>query len=142
MSEMTVEIGPQAAPQYALEHPLHRVSKKLAASGPNSAPPPAFGMPLPNSARRTIGPIPPRDPKTGQYLVDDQDPDAKRIYWPGVKIPASATRGLKLFEVDLYPEPLARVYARDEEHALKVYKAEFGITRFGEVDPVVSEVAA
>lgn len=119
-------------------------------------------------SRRTIGPIPPRD-KTGKLMIppimgkrpkldqlgvpmrdkdgnvlfetgDTRDPREYAAYEQGHEPAEGATKGLTLFQVDLSPEPLALVYAKDEQDAVKVYKREFGITRFTENEPRLTAV--
>lgn len=121
--------------------------------------------------RRVIGPIPPRDPKTkrlkiepqmgervkvnvlGEYVRDDKgqpivevvdlrDPRDYIVWEPGAKPSEQAIKGLKLFQVDLPGEPLVQVYARHEDEAVRVWKAEMGIHRLGQDDPKVTEVSA
>lgn len=105
---------------------------------------------LPGGARRVIGPIPPRD-KNGRLMLHDKDAKGQpverdeREYWNyevNHKPAEEAVKGMKLFQVDLPPEPLALVYAKSEDHAVKVYQKEMGITRFGERDPKVTEVGS
>lgn len=127
---------------------------------------PATGLP----SRRTIGPIPPRD-KTGRLCLvpqigkrlkvdefgepvadengrnvwemgDTRDPREYAAYEAGQKPAPEAIKGLRLFKVDMPPEAFALVYAKSADHAVDVYKAEFGITRFGEYDPKAEEVAS
>ena len=130
------------------------------------------GPTLPGGARRIIGPIPPRDDKGRlriapimakkirtnalnepvrdergnpiEELADSRDPRDYFSYEIGYEnqIADGATKGLHLFQVDLSPEPLALVYAKNENDAVSVYKREFGITRFGERDPKVTQIAA
>lgn len=99
--------------------------------------------------RRTIGPIPPRG-KDGRFLLAEvKDAEGNVVvrdklqylaYQPGLQAAPAAIKNLKLFQVDLPPEPYAHLYAKDADDALRVYKSEFGIRRFGEVDPIVTEV--
>lgn len=121
------------------------------------------------SARRTIGPIPPRD-KSGKLMIapivgkrakldalgipvrdkegnvlfeagDTREASEYALYEQGQTAADGATKGLTLFRVDLSPEPLALVYARDKQDAVSVYKREFGVTRFTENEPAVTEAA-
>lgn len=121
-----------------------------------------------NVKKRVIGPIPPRDkhgkmllePFVGKRIKtnalgepvrdkDNQpieiDADLReeweyKLYEPGCErfIRQDATKGLRLWQVDLDVEPIALVYARDEHHALETYKKEMGIIRFGDKDPVIT----
>lgn len=105
--------------------------------------------------RRVIGPIPPRDSKRrlklapvpgkrvktnalgepirdkeGQPVMEDYDTRDWREYYnfeAGQHPAEGATKGLRLFQIDLSKEPLVQVYARDERHAEEVWKAEMGI---------------
>ena len=123
-----------------------------------------------NAARRVIGPVPPRDkngrlqlapiigrrPKIdeiGNPVRDDEgrilyeqgdtrDPREYAAYEHGQKPDPAALKGMRLFQVDLDPEPIVQVYARHEAEAVEVYKREMGITRFGQTDPKVSEVGS
>src|SRR5579883_3276741 len=125
-----------------------------------------------NFARRVIGPIPPRDKQgklmiaphlakrvklnalgepvrddKGQpieEMADTRQPWEYKLYEPGMEnyIAEGATKGLKLFLVDYGIEPLAKVYAHNAEEAVRVYKAEWGITRCAETDPKATEIAA
>lgn len=100
-------------------------------------------------ARRVIGPIPPRG-KDGKLLLKEykdrdgnflaRDPREYLAYEHGHEPAEGSTKGLKLYQVDLKPEPITLLYAKDESDAVRVYKAEMGITRFGENDPKVTEV--
>lgn len=121
-----------------------------------------------NVKKRIIGPIPPRDKhgrmmllpnmgrkvKTnvlGEPVRDDRgnpveiDADLRedweyKVYEPGCEkfVKPEALKGLRLFQVDLDVEPIALIYARDERHALEVYKKEMGVVRFGDKDPVIN----
>ena len=120
-------------------------------------------------ARRVIGPVPPRDKNgrmaiapaigkrvklnvigepyrdaNGQPVEEDADlrsPIEYTVYEQGAKALPDALKGLDLYQVDLHGEPLVQVYAKNPEHAVKVYKAEMGITRCAEHDPVATKVS-
>ena len=87
--------------------------------------------------------------KDGQPVMEQYDTRDPREYFgacpPGAKIQEGALKGLAIYEVDLsppdaIPEPLVRVYARDERHAIEVYKREMGATRFTLTDPTVRKI--
>lgn len=118
--------------------------------------------------KRVIGPIPPRDKhgklqltpikgkrvktnilgepvrdKDGnplEYDADLREPHDYLAYEQGKEkeMRPESTNGLRLFQVDHDVEPLALVYARDADDAIRVYKREFGILRFGDTDPKVT----
>lgn len=113
---------------------------------------------LPATNRRVIGPIPPRDDRgrlkigpllqkqakrniLGEPLRDDNDqpieemvdtrPERHYMAYDGSQVAAEgATKGLRLFAVDYGIEPILKVWARDREDALDVFKREWGIVRF------------
>lgn len=118
---------------------------------------PAIQNALPAN-RRVIGPVPPRDKhgrmliapdlkrmpklnaigeplrnKEGEPIMEDVDirPERQYLSYDGSQVPAeNATKGLRLYLVDYATEPLHKVYARDEAHAVEVFRKEWGITRF------------
>ena len=122
--------------------------------------------------RRVIGPVPPRDEKgkyrirpilgeqvkinrlgepvrdkDGQPILETVDQRNRMeylTYEPGHErqIAEGATKGLSLFRVDLAPEPLYYVYARNPSEAKDVFLREAGITRLAGDDPKVSSVQA
>ncbi len=101
--------------------------------------------------RRVIGPIAPRD-KSGRLLLAplldsngveiERDPRDLMGWEQNQRPDPAAIKGLKLYEVDLDREPLLQVYARNAEHALDVWKFEYGITKIGNdvPPPIVTEV--
>ena|SRR5690242_744631 len=120
------------------------------------------------SRKRVIGPIPPRGsdgrlqllpvmgkrPKLnilgepardhkGQPIEEEadlRDPWEYLAYEPGREkdMDPKAIEGKRLYRVDHDVEPIALVFARDEDDAVRVYKREFGVLRFGDKDPVVT----
>lgn len=89
-------------------------------------------------SRRIIGPIPPRA-KDGRLLAKDVSGKGL-LYEANMEPVESAIKDLHVFEVDLPPEPLVRVYARNPEEALRLFQREMGLTRIGEVEPVIRRV--
>ncbi|HZV08018.1 MAG TPA: hypothetical protein VE999_23240 [Gemmataceae bacterium] len=124
-----------------------------------------------STARRVIGPVPPRD-KHGRMLlapllekrvklnllgepvrgpdgqpieemVDARHPWEYRAYQRGdeLHIAEGATKGLKLYRVDVGIEPIMLVYAKNEQDAVEVWKKEWGVTRISnepDSDPKVT----
>jgi hypothetical protein len=119
-----------------------------------------LGAPAARKTPRQVGPVPPRR-ADGAYDVEPEYQEEQqlneknqlvtvkkllpgwgKIYFPNMKIRDGATKGLKLFAVSVEDLPDTQVYARDEDHAIKVFKQEWGITRLNaDAEPRVTEVA-
>lgn len=81
--------------------------------------------------RRVIGPIPPRDENGDLRMIGEVYSPRTLKFFNGTQQPdPAAIKGLRLFSVDYGMEPILKVYARDEAHAVDVYRKEWGIVRF------------
>lgn len=113
--------------------------------------------------RRVIGPVPPRGPdgrmliapvlgkqirknvlgeplrdKEGNPLeeVIDTRPAIEYMAFDGTQRPTEeAVKGLRKYRVDVGDFPILIVYARDENHAMEVYKKEWGVLRLDQDTP-------
>ncbi|HWG43590.1 MAG TPA: hypothetical protein VN688_12455 [Gemmataceae bacterium] len=107
--------------------------------------------PVSTASRRIIGPVAPRD-KAGRLMlapsldangaIVERDP-RELMAWETNQVPdPAATKGLKLFSVDLDGEPLVQVYAKNQEQALDIYRYEMGVLRLDSNAPlpIVTEI--